>query len=82
MDMDVHFRPFTCWFNPKPCTGAASCLNWKILISRGVQKGTGTAAGQQRKAFPTLNLGVLVLGGIKLMSEKSKGRFAKGLLLC
>lgn len=61
----ISSSPITCWFKSKPCSGAASCQNWEVHISRGDQKGTHAATGQQRKAFPTLNLGALLLGSIK-----------------
>lgn len=73
--------PLHAGLTPNHALGLPYVSAGRLLSPEVLQKGTGTAAGQQRKAFPIFNLRVLVLGGSELMSEKSMGRFAKGLLL-
>lgn len=59
----VPSHPFTCWFNPKPCTGATSCLNWKIVISRVLKKALQQVS--REKPFPPLTWECSFLGGFK-----------------
>jgi len=67
--------PFTRWFKPKPCAGAASCQNWEVLISRGVQK------GQQRKAFPPCSTWERSFwGALHKCARNARGDFAECLL--
>lgn len=75
--MGIPSSPFTCWFKPKLC----GC-NWKVLISRDVQKGTRAASDQQRRAFPSLlNLRTLVLEGLNKCARNPRADFTEGLIL-